>query len=171
MPAPGERSVPNEEELRRLREYLAENRDRYDRAALRRRLVEGGHDPRDVAAAERDVYGDTQGPGGSPDWTWTWVLAMTPIIVAVNLLVVPFAVLIIAANVPESYATLALLPVLLLPIEAVVGLVIRFTVSKGVGRGILVGLGATFVVAIVGGVVLTLVSVLLAGVCILAFKG
>lgn len=150
------------EYVARIRAYLEQHRNEYDRDALRQKLLSDGHPPQLVDVAMAQVYGFTVAPNAPPvqrDPALPLVLTIVGVFL-LNYILLGIALTVLVNSDTISAAYWAFL--LLIPLEVGASIVVRRR-NRPVGRGILWGLIASLV-PIVG-------AALLFGICLALIGG
>lgn len=129
-----------------LRAYVAENRDRYTRDAIRDRLLEAGYEPESVDAALAEAYAEPKTPSAvGRDRRWlagAWVV----------ILFLGTFVLFMATDMPQrTYGIGPAVLGVLLTIGSMISLVVinaNRDLAEGITSGLLVGLLIPFIIAV-----------------------
>jgi hypothetical protein len=158
----------NDDDLEPLVSYFRDNRERFDRATLRRRLLESGYAPNAVRRAEEVVYGPPLAETSGERFFSRTAIGMGALVttVVLNVVAVPAASTIVGSFLPPELSSLALLPFLAAPLEAIAGVVLLFK-YRPAGLGILLGLAISIAI----GIVLIGLVLLLVGVCFVILFG
>jgi hypothetical protein len=126
--------------------YLREHSERYSLAALRRQLLQTGHNPKDVDLAI-DIFQHENAPPRSPAWPWMALIAVLNTVLT----------LVLSGPSSQQYWIVGVtgLAFMICVAEVVLALVFKIPRDTRYGAGVLlrgVGLFAGLAVLILGGV-------------------
>lgn len=132
------------EHVARVRAYLEEHRQRYDQNALRSQLLASGHPEAVVDLALAQVYGYDPPPATAatpPQRSWLW-MALTILATMIGTYVV--LVLLFGLALDSSNALVIFSPLLLLPLQIGVALLVRRR-NHPLARRLIWGIAAAWV--------------------------
>jgi hypothetical protein len=133
--------MADSEYVARIRAYLEEHRQTYDQAALRAKLLADGHPESIVDLALAQVYGYEPPPTPAPPQRSGLPLWLTIVLTFFGTYVV--LALLFGAAIDSSNGFVTLSPLLLLPLQIIVTLLVRRR-NRQLARGLAWGIAAAW---------------------------